>query len=117
MITSLMLRWYLSVDMLALHCVFTFLTTIAIVEFGHFSFVFKLRIHYINSMKKKMMLFTFLFSTNTACHYLFVDRNDIWGAWFVGFFSALFCAFVFIPLVEKPVMNVIKRTSEKLIHH
>ena len=66
-------------------------------------------------MRNKIGLFVYLFITTTVCNYLFVGDYDIWSALFVGFFSAVILAFVFMPLVEKPMMNLIKEIVIKLI--
>lgn len=64
-------------------------------------------------MRKKIGLFTFLFVTVGTSNYLFIGRGEIWSALFVGFFTALIMAFVFVPLVEKPMLNVVKKLTAK----
>lgn len=54
-----------------------------------------------------------MFAMLTIGNYFFVDRNDIGGALFVGFFGSLLFAFVFVPLMEKPMRNVMKKLSAK----
>jgi hypothetical protein len=73
-------------------------------------------IHYFSRMKKKIGPFTFIFVTVTLGNYLFVDRNDIWGALFVGFFSGIIHAFVLVPLLQKPKEHLMKRLSREKYH-
>ena len=64
-------------------------------------------------MQKKMRLFTFYFTVIAGWNYLFIGRGELWSALFVGFFSSLLVAFVFIPLVERPMLNFIKKIVTK----
>lgn len=68
-------------------------------------------------MRKKIRFFAILFVFLTAGNLLFVDPKDPWGALFVGFFTAALMAFTFVPLVERPMLSLIKKMLAKYTNH